>query len=62
MMKSMRKMTDVPGMSILILVRVASQTSVSTTTALRGVSANLNSRVASQTASLVFSVLSVGRN
>lgn len=62
MMKSMRKMTDVPGMSILILVRVASQTSVSTTTALRDVSANLNSRVASQTASLVFCVLSVGRN
>lgn len=56
----MRKTTDVPGQSILILLRVTSRTSI-TTTALSDVSAHLNSRVASQTASLPFSVLSVGR-
>lgn len=57
----MRKTTDVPGQSVLILLRVTSRTSIITTTALRDVSAHLNSRVASQTASLPFSVLSVGR-
>lgn len=56
----MRKTTDVPGQSVLILLRVTSRTII-TTTALRDVSAHLNSRVASQTASLPFSVLSVGR-